>query len=49
MRFRLGAHDLRVVTGPRWERFVGNPRHACVGYVKECTDHVVEDQFHTGV
>ncbi|KAF6261524.1 hypothetical protein COO60DRAFT_1500794 [Scenedesmus sp. NREL 46B-D3] len=45
MRFRLGAHDLRVATG-RWER-AGNsllPRHQRL--CTRCAAGQVEDEFH---
>jgi hypothetical protein len=45
MRFRLGAHDLRVATG-RWERVDGRqlPRHQRLCTV--CLANQVEDEFH---
>jgi hypothetical protein len=43
IRFRLGAHDLRVVSG-RWENRNGVPRsqHLC----ERCSQHCVEDEYH---
>lgn len=45
MRFRLGSHDLRVVTG-RWERVDNSslPRHQRL--CERCAAGQVEDEFH---
>jgi hypothetical protein len=43
LRFRLGAHDLRVVSG-RWENRIGVPRSQRL--CERCSQHCVEDEYH---
>jgi hypothetical protein len=43
LRFRLGAHDLRVVSG-KWERHNGLPRS--LRLCERCSQHCVEDEYH---
>jgi hypothetical protein len=45
MRFRLGAHDLRVVTG-RWERVNGASLPRALRLCEKCSSGQVEDEFH---
>jgi hypothetical protein len=45
MRFRLGAHDLRVATG-RWERVDGRELPRQQRLCSACTAGQVEDEFH---
>jgi hypothetical protein len=42
LRFRLGAHDLRVVSG-KWERHNGLPRS--LRLCERCSQHCVEDEY----
>ena len=43
LRFRLGAHDLRVASG-KWER--GGSLHRSDRLCERCTQGCVEDEFH---
>jgi hypothetical protein len=45
MRFRLGAHNLRVATG-RWERVHGSSLPRAQRLCHVCTSGRVEDEFH---